>query len=440
MRAHVSPCSNLSGVVAAPPSKNYTTRYLLAAALADGESLVVNPAANDDAMAMRRCLIALGAEIEPVGNDLAVRGFGRHPRARADLDVGNAGAVLRFLLAVAALGERTAFHTAFPESLGRRPNDDLLAALETLGCGIESRGGCLPIVVRGGRPAGGTLCVNGAVSSQYLSGLLFLAPLLPEGLTVRVAGGLRSQAAVRTTIEVLGRAGVELAADWEQLLFHVPGGQSYRPGRFVVNGDYPAALSILAAAAILPGEVTVEGLLPDSQGERAAIEALIAMGAPVACGTDRVTLTGGRPLRGISFDGDRVIDAVLSLSTAAAFADGTSIFNRVGHLRYKESDRLGDFAAEMRRAGLEITPAGETLIVRGHPGPLAGGVTVSAHQDHRLIMALTAVGLRAEDGLIIEGAEHVSKSYPGFFEDLKRLGASIVCEDQSSSSRGADGH
>ena len=420
------PCINLAGVVAAPPSKNYTTRYLLAAALAEGESLVVNPAANDDALAMRQCLAALGAEIRPVADGLAVRGFGGHPRPRTDLDVGNAGAVLRFLLAVAALGEEIGFRTPFPDSLGKRPNGDLLQALQDLGVRVESRDGCLPIVVRGGRARGGAINLSGLVSSQFLSALLFLAPLLPEGLDIQVTEGLRSRAAVRTTLEVLAMAGIECAADWDGLSFRVPGGQAYRPGRYTVNGDYPAAMSILAAAAILPGEVTVTGLFPDCQGERGALDGLAAMGACVEQGADRVTVKGGAPLHGISFDGDPVIDAVLSLATVAAFAEGESVFRRVGHLRFKESDRLGDFAREMRRAGLYLEPRGENLIVEGFPQGSEGGVAVSACQDHRLAMALATVGLRSRRGLIVEGAEHVSKSYPGFFSDLARLGAVVL--------------
>lgn len=426
MRVRVEPCHRLAGTVAAPPSKNYTTRFLLVAGLAEGESLVINPAQNDDARAMMRCLEALGAEIRPVEGGLLIRGFGGRPRPRAALDVGNAGAVLRFLLAVAVLGEEISFSTPFPASLGKRPHGDLLEALAALGAEVESADGRLPIVIRGGRIRGGRVEVRGSVSSQFTSALLFLAPLLPEGLTVQVTEGLRSQAAVRTTLEVLARAGIQAEADWERLLFYVPGGQRYRPGRFTVNGDYPGAAAVLAAAALVPGEVTVTGLFPDAQGERAALEAFAAMGAELAVESDRVRVRGGRPLRGIVFDGDRAIDAVLSLATVAAFAEGESVFTRVGHLRFKESDRLGDFAAEMRRVGLDLEPRGEELIVKGRPEGVPGGITLSAHQDHRLVMAFAAVGLRAERGLVIDGAEHVGKSYPGFFSDLRRLGATII--------------
>ena len=428
MRAHISPCDRLSGVVAAPPSKNYTTRYLLAAALAEGESVVINPAANDDALAMQDCLIALGAEIRPAGRDLVIRGFGGRPTPRADLNVGNAGAVLRFLLAIAALGEEIVFRTPFPDSLGRRPNEDLYKALRALGTGIESDGGRLPVTVRGGRPRGGAITLSGRVSSQYLSALLFLAPLLPEGLQIQVVEGLRSRAAVHTTIEVLERVGIQVRADWRRLAFSVAGGQAYMPGRFVVNGDYPAALSLCAATAILPGRVTITGLFPDSQGEREALDGLAAMGVPIERGPDRITLNGGGILRGITFDGDRVIDAVLSLATAAAFAAGESVLYNVGNLRFKESDRLGDFAREMQGAGLAIVPEAERLLIHGRPEGIEGGVTVDAHLDHRLVMALTAVGLRAGRGLVINGAEHVSKSYPQFFADLGSLGARVECE------------
>lgn len=423
MKIRIHPCRELRGRVEAPPSKNYTTRYLLAAALAEGESLVINPSRNDDSLVMQKCLRELGAEIEPRGRDLLIRGFGRKPRPRAELNVGNAGAVARFLMAVAALGEEISFATPYPDSLGRRPHGDLFAALRALGAEIESNDDRLPAVIRGRGLRGGEVGLSGKVSSQFLSALLFLAPLLPEGLAVRIVDELRSQPLIHTTLEVLAAAGIEAEADWDRLYFRVPGGQSYRPGQYIVNGDYPAAVAVLAAAAILPGEVEVAGLRPDSQGERLAVDALAAMGARIEREPDRIRLIGGAPLRGIVFNGDRATDAVLSLATAAAFAAGETTIAGVGNLRYKESDRLGDFARVMRAAGLDVTPDGECLRLRGRPEGVAGGVTVPAHNDHRLVMALTAVGLRSERGIVIDGAEHVSKSYPGFFADLARLGA-----------------
>ena len=427
MQAFVAPCRYLSGSIAAPPSKNYTTRYLLAAALAEGESLVVNPAINDDALVMRDCLLALGAEIRDAGSghDLIVRGFGGRPKPKALLSVGNAGAVLRFLMAIASLCEEVFFDTPFPDSLGRRPQGDLLRALDEMGVHTESNEGRLPIVIRGGRPRGSSVKVGGQVSSQFASALLFLAPLLPEGLEIAVTGGLRSQAAVRTTLDVLAQAGISVRADWDDLIFRVKGNQPYRAGRFMVNGDYPSALAIVAPSVLLPGQVRLAGLFPDCQGERAALGALQEMGADITIGSDFVDIKGGAPLHGIDMNGDPVIDAVLSLATAAAFAEGESVFRRVGHLRYKESDRLGDFSREMAIAGLAMMPMEENLVVRGKPGWIEGGVNVAAHHDHRLVMALTTAAMHSKRGLRIDGAEHVSKSYPGFFTDLRQLGADI---------------
>jgi 3-phosphoshikimate 1-carboxyvinyltransferase len=138
-----------------------------------------------------------------------------------------------------------------------------------------------------------------------------------------------------------------------------------------------------------------------------------------------VDVGAGTPLRGTTLDSDPLIDSVPVLVALACFAEGVTRFENAANLRLKESDRIGDLCTELQRAGCTVWPYDDGIIVRGQPGGIAGGVTVDAHDDHRLAQALALVALRSRDGLTITGADAVAKSYPAFFDDLRRFGAEV---------------
>lgn len=414
-----------------PGAKYYTLRYLLAALLADGVSLVRNPARSDDTVALVRSLRALGADVTEtqIAGDWALRitGTGGQLSQPPDntLAVGNAGAVLRLLLGIGGLLPEITFTTDHPDSLGRRPNADLLAALAQLGVTADAAGpdGLLPITLRGGAPAGGAVTVSGARSSQYLSALLYLAPLLPQGLRITVTDGLRSADIVRATLRVLAEAGIQVEAAADLRAFAIAGGQIYRPLDVAVPGDAPSAAALAVASLVLGRPVHLASLdasLPESTALLAALEAL---GAPLTLTDGVLTVGAGATLHAVRLDGDPLIDSVPVLVAAACFAEGESRFENVANLRLKESDRIGDLCAELRHAGCDAQPFDDAIVVRGQPGGIVGGATVDAHDDHRLAQALALVALRSRHGLTITGADTVAKSYPSFFEDLRLLGA-----------------
>lgn len=430
MKAHIRYTEKLSGYLDPPSSKNYTTRYLLAAALADGESLVHLPAVSDDADAMVRGLRAYGAEIDRVPGErtLRVRGFGGAPRSPGVIDPGNAGAVLRMLMGVGALVPEVRFRTDFGESLGARPHGDLLQALEQLGLHTRSAGGCLPVTLRGGPVQGGRVWVSGARSSQFLSSLLFVAPLLEGGLEIEVRHGLVSRPPVRTSLEVMRQAGIHVEAAEDLLHFQVPGQQCYRAQEYWVNGDYPSAAAILAAGAVTGGTLTVGRLFEDCQGERAVVSVLRDMGAAIEYDGREARLLGPARLRGVELDGDTATDMVLAMLAVAAFAEGESRFYGVENLRLKECDRIAVPVLELSRLGVDCTEGRGEIRVRGHPSGYEGGLEIGTHQDHRVAQMLTIVGLRCRQGLCVLDAETVAKSYPRFFDDLIGLGACIELE------------
>lgn len=427
MRAIVKATTHLQGEINALSSKNYTTRYLLVAALADGQSTIYYPAHSEDSDAMRRCLRDLGATLAEDDEKIVITGFGNRPSQTVrELNVGNAGAVLRFLMSIAAFCPEVTFVNTYPESLGKRPHNDLIDALQQMNVHIQHNQGKLPITINGGQPKGGKITVSGNVSSQFLSSLLFMTPLLEEDSEIVVLHDLKSKVIIGQTLEVLAQAGIQVEAAADLMKYRVPGGQQYLAKDYVVQGDYPGSAAILAAAAVTDSDVRVLRLEEHSkQGEKAVVDVLRAMGVPLTHANGVVHVRGNGKLTAGEFDGDHFTDAVLAMVAAAVFAEGTSRFYNVENLRYKECDRITDFLAELKKAGAQVEERQSEIIVHGRPEGLEGGVEIDAHFDHRVIMALTVVGLRCREGLVIRDAQHVAKSYPQYFDHLTSLGANV---------------
>jgi 3-phosphoshikimate 1-carboxyvinyltransferase len=329
-------------------------------------------------------------------------------------------------MSIAAFCPQVTFLNTYPHSLGKRPHHDLIDSLQQMGVKVEHNEGKLPITIHGGHPHGGKITVSGNVSSQFLSSLLFMCPLLEEDTDIEVLQDLKSKVIVGQTLEVLAQAGIKVEASEDLMRYHIKGNQSYTPQKYVVQGDYPGSAAILAAAAVTHSDVKVFRLAEQSkQGERAVVDVLQAMGVNLTHDNGIVHVVGNQQLKAGEFDGDHFTDAVLAMVAAAVFADGTSRFYNVENLRYKECDRITDFLRELRKAGAHVEETQSEIIVHGLPGGVIGGVDIDAHYDHRVIMALTVVGLRSKKGLVIHDAHHVAKSYPQYFEHLLSLGAEI---------------
>lgn len=433
----IQPSGPLGGQVAAPPSKNYSTRLILGAALAEGVSLVRRPAANDDARALVACCRALGAKIEENGGDLRITGFAARPKNPGRLNPGNAGAVLRLLLGTACLaGGAVEFVTDYAESLGRRPNEDLLKALRQLGAEAEGTGpdGRLPIRIDGARARGGRVRVSGRKSSQFLSSLLYLCPFLEGDSRVEVGdeddGGepvMVSRPLIDQTLDALGQFGLEIEREPGGMAFHVQGSRKALPVDLAVNGDWPSAAALMAAVAAAGGMITIHGLNDDAQGERRAADCLAAMGcAFMQPRAGELIVHGNAQLKPARFNGDLATDAVLALIGAACLADGTSRFENIGNLRLKESDRIREPLEELGKIGVASRSGADWIEIDGRPEGYDGGVACDSRGDHRVAQMLAVVGTRCRRGLTIRRAEHISKSYPEFFDDLARLGVKLA--------------
>lgn len=430
---HIAPATLLKGTPRLPTSKYHTLRYVLAAALADGNSTVAYPAESDDSEALYRGCRALGADLRwenEAKRVLYVRGTGRPWHEEAiTINVGNAGAVLRLLLGLGALLSDVTFVTDYPQSLGKRPNRELLDALTMLGATCAGNGpdGYLPITIHGGKLHGGKVTISGVRSSQFLSALLFLGPLIGEPLEINVVDTLKSHLIVQMSLNVLQEAGIHVEHNEELRHFYIAP-QPYRSRDYVVPGDYPSAAAWLAACAIMPdaaSEIRLDRLRPNDPVGDTLLQVLLAMGADISREGEALIARGGRRLRGLQMDGNLAIDCIPALVAAACFAEGESAFYNIETLHYKESDRIDDLCAELYKAGCVVMPGRDAIIVHGQPDGIEGGVSVDGHADHRVLMALAIVALRSRQGLNIHGTEHIAKSYPHFFEDLRDLGAAV---------------
>ena len=433
---HVHPSGPLTGTILPPSSKYHTLRYILAAVLARGTSTIFYPAISDDTDVLLQACTQLGATISTSSQAdgrtiLTIQGASGllHVQPHITIDVGNAGAVLRLLLGICALSpEAVTFTTTYPESLGRRPNADLLQALAQLGANVESRTteGTLPIRIQGGNLRGGKVNISGKKSSQYISSLLFLGPLLKEGLDIEIIDTLTSASFINLTIEILLQAGICVLTGERYRHYVVPGMQQYQSGDYIIPGDYPSAAALLAAVAIAKGEITLPNLQAGDADGEAILEALSKMGVHITRTENTITARSYEPLRGVLIDGNKTIDSVPVLATAACFASSPSHIYNVANLRFKESDRINDLATELNKAGCRVIPSADAIEI--HPaGPdgIIGGVSLDAHSDHRLIEAFAALGLGSKHSVSISNAWHIAKSYPHFFHDLLDLGAKI---------------
>jgi len=419
LNKEIKTCQSVQATLTLPGSKSYTHRALMAAALAGGESVLTNALAAEDTELTAAALAQLGAGIDWQGTIIRVTGRdGRWLPARLPIYLGNSGTSMRFLTALAALGEGEYLLTG-TERLCQRPLGELLEALGQAGVqAVSERGdGCPPVRVTGGL-TGGRAQLSGGTSSQYLSALLFIGPLAPAGLAIDITGELVSRPYVDLTLEVLGNFGISYYREGYRY-FELPGGQSYLPREYEIEADASSASYFWAAAAVTGGQVTITNLsLESSQGDAAFPEVLGRMGCAVESSPAGLTVQGG-PLTGVTVDMGTMPDLVPTLAVLAAFAAGDTVITGVAHLRHKESDRLHAVATELGKLGIEARETPDGLVIRG--GTPKGAV-IHTYNDHRIAMSFAVAGLKTA-GISITDPDCVAKSFPEFWEFFHRLGA-----------------
>lgn len=415
----------LKGEINAPPSKSYTIRAIVLAGL-NGRAKISNPLLSEDTAAAIGALKKLGAVIKKGNNFLLVKGFQGRPCLReGGINVGESGTLLRLLLPVIALG-RGRYLVQGAGTLLKRPNRAIAQSLLSLGVDIRGRGGefRLPIQINGrGGISGGEVAVSHAhTGSQTISSLLMAAPFAESDVTLVVKDGAVSRPYIDITIDVLKRAGIRVSRQGYRRFF-VAAPQSCRPGcDFVIHGDYSSAAFLIAAGCLIKSDITITDLASDKQGDRRIIKILNSMGARICHRNNRVSVKGPFRLKGRDIDCSDTPDLVPILAVAGCFARGKTRIRNIGHLAYKESNRILATAGELKKLRAKINGGADSLVIE--ESALRPGA-VSGCNDHRIAMALAVCALKI-GGITVKGAECINKSYPRFVSDMKSLGARFV--------------
>ncbi len=409
--------SVVRGSVTAPSSKSYTIRALVCAALAGGESKLVSPLGSEDTEACRKVLESIGVTIEEKADSWSVHG-GQLRAPANDLYCRESAATHRFMTAVCALVPGKCRLTAAP-SLVKRPIEPMLSPLRQLGieCDYDRQTGA--VTVQGGMLKDGEAEMPGNISSQYVSGLLFISPFAAEGMTLRLTTPLESWPYVLMTLECLEQFGIQISHSDDLRVFKTEP-QRYLPARYTVEGDWSSASCLLAMGA-LAGELAVKNLNPASlQADRKILDFLREMGASVEIRGTTVT-TRKSNLRAIRADLTDCIDLLPAMGVLAALADGTSELTGIGRGRLKESNRVLSVKTELEKLGIRVTEEADRLIITGS---IPKGAVIDPHNDHRIAMAFSLPGL-VTGNTVINDAGCVAKTYPEFWDILKSIGGEI---------------
>ncbi len=413
---------DVDATVAVVGSKSYTNRFLAIAGLASEPTVLRHALHSQDTLLLAEALRAFGhVDVEADAGDetFAVIPNGRPMRAPdTDIDMGNAGTPIRFLITLAALAEGRTVLTG-NKRMRERPMGHLLDTLRALG--VEARSvegnGSPPIEVVGGALRGGSARVDGTVSSQFTSSLLIGSAGTELGLELAVDGDPVSKPYVDMTIAAMTTAGVPLRRSGYER-YTVPGAARYCGGDITVEPDASGMSYFLAAAAITGGRVTIPGIDADSaQGDVGLVTAFADMGCSTDFGPTGTTLTGG-PLNGIDIDMSNMPDVAPTLAVVAAYARGATRITGIGNLRVKECDRIDAVSTELRKMGVSVDTTEDTMTVHGGREPR--GAVIDTYDDHRIAMAFAVAGLRTP-GVVIRDPACVTKSFPDFWDRFESL-------------------
>jgi len=425
MKREVYP-SILKGTVKAPGSKSIAQRLAAAALLSGGETIIRDYPNSADCLAALEVIQSLGAVVEKSGNDVFIKGGFPHnadskiKNPKGDIFCGESGLSSRLFTPLAALYDaRIAVNGS--GSLLSRPFTEFDKVIPALGAECTTNNGLLPILVKGPLK-GGKAKLDGALSSQFLTGLLMSLPLA-ENDTVLEVSNLTSKPYVLMTIEVMKLFGVEVKhSNYER--FEIKANQKYKSQEVTVPGDWSGAAFLLVAGALCSGE---EGIVISNldrnitQADNRILEALTLAGVSFVIHKDEVQVFES-DIKAFEFDATECPDLVPPLVALAAFADGVSSIRGAKRLIHKESNRAKALQEEFTKANVRVVLRDDELKV--YPSPIRKAI-LNSHNDHRIVMAASLLGL-AGDKTIVAGAECVAKSFPDYFDKLKELGATIT--------------
>jgi 3-phosphoshikimate 1-carboxyvinyltransferase len=410
----------LSATVRVPGSKSLTNRALLIAALANGTTRISNALFSDDSKYFANTLKTLGFDIqldEP-NQEMTVTGLGgKIPTPEAELFIGNAGTAARFLSAFLTLGNGE-YVLDGDARMRERPIGDLIDALHQLGVELEATNNCPPVEIFAKGLLGGKTKIAGNISSQFLSALLMVAPYAKSLIEIEVTTELNSKPYVDMTIAIMQEFGVEIERDGYKRFTIQP--TSYLPHTtYQIESDTSAASYFFAAPAICGGTVRVDAISRKSkQGDIAFLAILEQMGCAINEGENFIEVTSMQNLQGVEVDMRDIPDTAQTLAVIAPFASSPTRIRGIASARLKETDRVHATCTELTRLGVRVEEHADGMTI--YPCSEIQPATIQTSNDHRMAMAFSLIGLRA-DGITIENPSCVSKTFPNFFEVLDSL-------------------
>lgn len=404
----------LKGTIKIVSSKSLSHRYVMAASLAEGTSIIDNVLSSDDLDATKKALEALGAKID--GNKIT----GSKVKCLSPIiDAKESGSTLRFLIPVSMLQSETITFIGSGKLPDRPLNvyDDMFADRYYF---IHPEDKWLPLEVKGPLQSG-IYTMPGNVSSQFVTGLLYALPLVDGNSKIIVTTPLESKGYVDLTLDVLKQFGIQVK--YEDQVFHIEGNQKYRAFDSSVEGDFSGA-AFFIVAGLVGDELLLKGLREDSlQGDKAIIEFARQMNGDVKYTKDGLLVKPSQT-KGITIDVGQTPDLGPILMVLGALSEGVTTITNASRLRIKESDRLDAMVQNLTKLGVKLEVADDQVSIHG-VGKFKGGVNLQTFGDHRIAMALAVASIRCEEPITLDDETVVSKSYPTFFEEFKKLGGDL---------------
>ena len=419
----LQPIDKIQGEVFLPGSKSLSNRALLIAALAQGETKITNLLVSDDINHMLNALKTLGIQysLSDCGTECTVIGNNGFFASKDALELylGNAGTAMRPLCAALAASEGEFILTGEPR-MKERPIGHLVDALAQLNADIEylENKDYPPIKINGKQLSGTTVKIDGSISSQFLTAILMVAPLLHSDTNIEIEGELVSKPYIDITLDIMARFGVTVQNNHYQS-FTVKGNQSYQAvEKYMVEGDASSASYFLAAGAIKGGEITVHGVGKLSvQGDKYFADVLEKMGAEIIWHDESITVIG-KPLTGVDMDMNHIPDAAMTIATTALFAQGKTTIRNIYNWRVKETDRLTAMATELRKVGATVEEGEDYISIT--PAAVLKHAEIDTYNDHRVAMCFSLVAL-SDTPVTINDPKCTAKTFPDYFDKLSQV-------------------
>ncbi|NMP31398.1 3-phosphoshikimate 1-carboxyvinyltransferase [Thalassotalea sp. M1531] len=419
----LQPINRINGEIFLPGSKSLSNRALLIASLASGTTKITNLLVSDDINHMLNALSKLGIEysLSDCGTECTVIGNDGFFKAEQPLELylGNAGTAMRPLCAALAASDGEFVLTGEPR-MKERPIGHLVDALSQLNANVEylENRDYPPVKIIGKALDGGKVSIDGSISSQFLTAILMVAPLLKTDTYIDIQGDLVSKPYIDITLDIMSRFGVKVENNNYQS-FTVSGNQSYQAvPKYMVEGDASSASYFLAAGAIKGGQITVHGIGKLSvQGDKHFADVLEKMGAEVTWNDESISVVG-KPLTAVDMDMNHIPDAAMTIATTALFAKGTTSIRNIYNWRVKETDRLNAMATELRKVGATVEE-GEDYISVTPPATLKHA-EIDTYNDHRVAMCFSLVAL-SNTPVTINDPRCTAKTFPDYFEKLSQV-------------------